>query len=373
MEFIASTSYALEGVTARELQDLGLEVLDTQTSRVRFWGSALDGCRANLFLRTAGRVRLVLGSFPAQSFDELYDQVYALPLSECLPKNAAFPVSARTVNSQLTHEPSCQRIVKKAIADNLCRAYHLHEMPENGVSYPIETHIWRNQVTLSLDLSGEPLHKRGYRDLNGPAALRETTAAALILLTHWNGDTPFLDPFCGSGTIPIEAALYARDIAPGFGRRFGAEQYPLFPASIWKEARQEVADRIDFYRPLEIIGADIDPSAIRMSKHHAARAGVDSGIRFIRQDVRSTASLGEYGTIVTNPPYGERMSDEKTVRDTMHAFGTVFRSMPTWSCHVISALPHFESAFGKKPSHRRVVRNGPLSCTYYQYYGPRKP
>lgn len=371
MKFLASTAYALEGVTAQEIRNLGLEVLQTQTSRVLFTGSVLDACRANLFLRTAGRVRLVIGEFEAPSFDALYDSVFKLPLADLFPKDACLPISARSVNSRLTHEPSCQKIVKKAIVDQLCHSYHLKELPENGQTYPLELHLWRDHATLSLDLSGEPLHKRGYRDLNGPAALRETTAAALLLLTHWTGDTPFLDPFCGTGTLPIEAALYARDIAPGIGRTFGAEAYPFIPSACWKEARQEAVDRVDFHRPLEMLGTDIDEKAIRMAQHHAKRAGVQTAIRFIQRDVKDTKPFGNRGTILTNPPYGERMGDEKSVRDCVHALGLIYRQFGDWSCHVISAQDHFESAFGQKPTKRRALRNGPLNCTYYQYFGKR--
>ena len=371
MEWIATAAYGLEGVLAQELRDLGLSVGETQTSRVQFTGSALDGCRANVFLRTAGRVRLVVGRFPAPNFDALFEGVRSLPWEEILPEDAAFPVTGRCVNSQLMSVPNCQAIVKKAIATRMGQAAGRSWLPETGTIYPIEVHIWKDQATISLDTSGTPLHRRGYRELNGPAALRETLAAALVRLSRWDASRPLWDPCCGTGTLAVEAALQARQIAPGISRSFGGEAYPLLPASLWRQAREEAMDGMLYTLPLDITASDIDPEALSMARHHARKAGVATAIRFRRMDAAELASDTAYGHILTNPPSGERLGAREQAQLLYQQLGQAWRRLDGWSCHVITAHPRFESYFGARAHHRRALYNGPLACRFYQYFGPK--
>ncbi|MGI6315069.1 MAG: THUMP domain-containing class I SAM-dependent RNA methyltransferase [Christensenellales bacterium] len=370
MEYLATTGYGLEGVTARELRDLGLEVGEVQTSRVSFFGDEEAACRANLFLRTAGRVRRVAGRFPAAAFDQLFEGVKALPWEEMIPRDGAFPVTARSVNSRLGALSACQRIVKKAMADRLTSAYRGH-LAETGITVPVEVHLWKDMATLSVDLSGIPLHKRGYRELNPSAALRETLAAGMVLISHWSGDRSFLDPCCGSGTLAVEAAMLARDIAPGLGRRFGGEAFPWIPSSAWAAAREEAMDRVRFDLRLEITAADIDPEVLSMAGHHARKAGVSGDIRFMIRDLRDTPPEGRYGHIITNPPYGERLGERREAEALITALGRLRRSDPTRSIHVISPSLRFESLFGGKANHKRVLYNGPIACRFFQYFGEK--
>lgn len=373
MEWIATAAYGLEGVLAKELRDMGLEVGETQTSRVQFSGSALDGCRANVFLRTAGRVRLVAGSFPAPTFDALFEGVRSIPWEALLPEDAAFPVTGRCISSQLMSVPNCQAIVKKAIATRMGQAARRSWLPESGTVYPIEVHIWQDRATLSLDISGEPLHRRGYRELNGPAALRETLAAALVLLSHWDSSRSLWDPCCGTGTLAIEAAMQARQIAPGVFRPFGGEAFTqLFPKKLWSTAREEAMDNMIYQLPLNITASDIDPEALSMARHHARKAGVETAIHFRKMDAADLASDVSFGHILTNPPYGDRLGDKEDAQALYQALGQAWRRLDGWSCHVITAHERFESYFGARAHHRRALYNGPLACRFYQYFG-RKP
>jgi len=370
LSFLATSAYGLEGVLAKEIRDLGYETGDIQTSRVEFYGDEAALARANLFLRTAGRVRLIAGTFRAVTFDELYERTRAVAWEDLLPRDAAVPVTARCVSSALMSLSDCQRIVKKAIADRLCGVYGLSRLPESGSEYPIELHIFQDEATLSLDTSGEPLHRRGYRRLNGPAAIRETLAAAMVDLSHWDGRRALADPFCGTGTIVIEAAMKERHIAPGSRRTFGAEAWGLISEDVWRTARQEAHDLEEPRRALEIIGSDIDENAISMARYHARAAGVPD-LRFVQKDVKDFTSPYAYGHIITNPPYGKRMSHEDT--QVFRSLGAVWKKLPHWSAHVICAYPEFERAFGAKASGRRVLFNGQIACRYYQFYGERPP
>jgi putative N6-adenine-specific DNA methylase len=373
MKWIATTGYSLEGVLAQELRDLGLTVLEVQTSRVLFEGDFEAACRANLWLRTAGHVALVVGAFDAPDFDSLYDGVAALPWEAYLPADGGFPVTARCINSTLMSVPDCQRIVKKAVSQRLMRVYRLSWCQESGVVMPLECHLWKNRATLSLNISGQPLHMRGYRKLNGPASLRETLAAAMVLLSHWHEDRILLDPFCGTGTIAIEAAMIARNLAPGRKRRFDGERFAFIPASAWERARQETFDLARPNLKLEIIGSDNDPQALSMAGYHAKQAGVAQTILWKQADVAHLHHPGSYGVIITNPPYGQRLNDEKTARALYATLGQRWRSLDGFSCHVISADERFESFFGKHADKKRPLYNGPLRCRYYQYFGPRPP
>jgi len=373
MDFIATAAYGLEGVTAQELRDLGMNVGLVQTSRVAFSGDLTDGARANLNLRTAGRVRLVVGMFHAETFDALYEGVRALPWADFLTQDAAFPVTARCITSTLMSVPDCQSITKRAIVDSLRRKYGMTRFTEQGISYPIEVHIWKDEVTVSIDTSGTPLHQRGYRKLNGPAALRETLAASLVLLSHWSPDRVLWDPCCGTGTIAIEAAMIGRNIAPGMERNFSAERYPWWPKSAWGTARKEAWDVADYDRKLEIIASDIDANAISMAIYHAKEAQVFDCVDLRVLDLAKVKSNQGYGHLIANPPYGERMSDRKACQALYRSMGQMWQRMNGWSCHVITSDQYFEQSFGRRANKRRVLYNGPLACRYYQYFGPRPP
>ncbi len=370
LAYIATAAYGLEGVLAKEVRDLGYETGEIQTSRVEFYGDESALARSNLFLRTAGRVRLIAGTFRSATFDELYERTRSTAWEDYLPKDAKIPVTARCVSSALMSLSDCQRIVKKAIADRLCTVYGLGRLPETGCEYPVELHIFKDEATLSLDTSGEPLHKRGYRKLNGPAAIRETLAAAMVELSHWKEDRALIDPFCGTGTIIIEAAMKARNIAPGSRRNFGAETWGLIPADVWKQARAEAHDLENPRLALEILGSDIDENALSMARYHARAAGMPD-LAFLRRDVKDLVSPYPYGHIITNPPYGKRMSHEET--QLYRSLGLSWKQLRHWSAHVICAYPDFERAFGAKANGRRVLFNGQIACRYYQFYGERPP
>lgn len=373
MEWIATAAYGLEGVLAQELRDLGLEVGLVQTSRVAFSGTPLDGCRANLHLRTAGHVRLVVGRFSAATFDGLFEGVRALPWADYLPQDAAFPVTARCITSQLMSVPDCQAIVKKAIVEKLRQTYRQSWFPEKGPLFPVEVHLWKDEATLSIDTSGTPLHQRGYRKLNGPAALRETLAAALVLLSHWHEDRMLWDPCCGTGTIAIEAALLGRRLAPGLERTFGAEAWPWWDAADWREARKQAWALARPDAKLDIIASDVDPEALSMAGYHVKAAHVADTIDLRCLDVKDVRSNRGYGHLITNPPYGVRMGDRKATLSLAQTLGQVYRRLGTWSCHVITADQGFERAFGARASKRRALYNGQLACRYYQFFGPRPP
>jgi len=370
LSFLATAAYGLEGVVAKEIRDLGYETGEIQTSRVEFYGDEAALARANLFLRTAGRVRLIAGTFRAVTFDEVYERTRAVAWEDYIPRDGKVPVTARCVSSALMSPSDCQSIVKKAVVDRLCQAYGLARLPETGAEYPLELHLFQDEATLSLDTSGEPLHKRGYRRLNGPAAIRETLAACLVDLSHWDERRALIDPCCGTGTIVVEAAMKARHIAPGSRRAFGVETWGLIDREVWMRARQEAHDLEQPKKPLEIAGFDIDEDALSMARYHARAAGVGD-ISFARRDVKDTASPFDYGHIITNPPYGKRMSHEDT--QVFRALGAAWKRLPHWSAHVICAYPEFERAFGAKANARRVLFNGQIACRYYQFYGERPP
>ncbi len=373
MQWIATTGYGLEGVLAQELRHLNLEVPEVQTSRVLFEGTPEDACRANLWLRTAGHVALVAGRFDAPDFDTLFERVRQIPWEAWLPSDASFPVTARCINSTLMSVPDCQRIVKKAISRRLMDAHTMKWCPEKGLVMPVEVHIWKDCATLSVNISGQPLHMRGYRRLNGAAAIRETLAAALVLLSHWKSDRLLMDPFCGTGTLLIEAALLARNMAPGLNRSFAGEKFSFLPPQAWQRAREEARDLAQRGKPLSLLGSDVDPEALSMAQYHARQAGVANAIRWTQADIRDLNSSEGYGVIVTNPPYGQRLNDQKTARALYAALGQRYRELDHFSCHVITADDHFESYFGKQATKRRPIYNGPLRCRYYQYFAPRRP
>lgn len=374
LNLVALSAFGLEALVVRELEALGYPNATVEDGRVRFKGDAIALCRANLWLRCAERVQVVIGDFPAINFDELFDQTAALPWEEWLDADSKFPVGARCVKSEIRSMPNTQKMVKRAIVERLRKAYSRHWFAETGAEYQIDAHIHNNRVLLTLDASGDGLHKRGYRQLVGAAPLRETVAAALIQLSYWRRDRLLVDPFCGSGTIPIEAAMIGRNIAPGRNRNFSAENWPRIPRAAWTTARQEVRD-VEDRRPLAlpIVGTDRDPAAIKMSRQHAQAAGVTTDIHFDRKTFDHFPTNRDFGITIANPPYGERLGEEREVSQLYRDMGELLRPLETWSHYILTAAASFEREFGRRADRRRKLYNARLPCTYYQYLGPKPP
>ncbi|HLA84278.1 MAG TPA: bifunctional 23S rRNA (guanine(2069)-N(7))-methyltransferase RlmK/23S rRNA (guanine(2445)-N(2))-methyltransferase RlmL [Thermoguttaceae bacterium] len=371
LSLIATATFGLEAVVARELQALGYATQTIQAGRVLFHGDPAAIARANLWLRAADRVLLRLGTFEATDFGQLFDATHALPWHEWLPADACFPVSGRSIKSQLSSVPACQKIVKKAIVEKLRAAHGVETLDETGPRYSVEVALLDDQATLTLDTTGPGLHKRGYRKLVGRAPLKETLAAAMILLSYWRPDRPLIDPFCGAGTIPIEAALIARDMAPGLNREFAAESWPAVPADHWQSARQEARDRVKPAVPVTILGTDTDDDALKLARYHAAQAGVDHDVQFSRRDFHDLTSTRKHGCVICNPPYGQRIGDRDDLRDLYRAMPEVLRRLKTWSHYILTSYPDFEQLIGQQADRRRKLYNGRIQCTYYQFHGPK--
>lgn len=373
VELIATAAFGVEAVVARELNALGLQDYQVENGRVICRGELDAIPLTNLWLRSADRVLLKMGSFRALTFDELFEQTKALPWADWLPENATFPVTGKSVKSQLHSVPDCQAIVKKAVVESLRKQYHTEWFPETGPVYRIEVSLLKDEATLTVDTSGAGLHRRGYRPLVGTAPLRETLAAAMVQLSYWRADRVLLDPFCGSGTIPIEAALIGANIAPGLQRQFAAEEWPAVPKKLWETARTAARDSIKHTPELRIYGSDIDGEALQLARYHAELAGVDKHIHFQKLPVADVRSRFKYGCIICNPPYGERIGDrasaEAVYRDMRHAFA----SFDTWSIYVLTSHPQFERCFGRQADRKRKLYNGRIEVNYYQYLGPKPP
>lgn len=371
LTLIATTVMGLESLAANELKKLGYADLTVENGRITFPGDPIDICRSNLWLRTAERVKLKIGEFKATSFEELFEQTKALPWADYLPIDAEFPVTGKSVKSQLYSVPDCQAIVKKAVVESLKQQYNQTWFDENGPYYKIEVSILKDVATLTIDTTGIGLHKRGYRHLSGEAPLKETLAAALIYLTNWKPDLPFVDPFCGSGTLPIEAALIGQNIAPGFNRDFISEQWPLIPGADWEKARAEVEDLANYDQRLHISGSDIDHSMVELSTNNALEAGLGDLITFKQMQVSDFTTKSDVGCLVGNPPYGERMGELEAVEDLTRQLGELYRHNDTWSFYFISSYEGFEKKFGKKATKKRKLFNGRIRTDYYQYFGTR--
>ena len=371
LDLIATSAFGLEAIVARELQWLGYEAKTIQPGRVLFNGSEADICRTNLWLRTADRILVRLGAFEARDFGQLFDGVRALPWEDWITAEAEFPVSGRSVKSQLSSVPACQKIVKKAVVERLKAAYGVEWFAETGPKYSVEVALLNDLATLTIDTSGTGLHKRGYRPLMGHAPLKETLAAALLLLSVWRPERPLVDPFCGSGTIPIEAALIGRNIAPGLNRNFAAEQWPRLPAALWEAARQQAREAVRPNLSARIIGTDLDEGVLSLARFHAAKAGVAADIHFQQRGFAELSSKRSYGCVVCNPPYGERLGQSAEVLAIHRAMPDVFRRLKTWSFYILTALPDFEAVIGQQATRRRKLYNGRIECTYYQFLGPK--
>ena len=367
LELAVPTLFGLEGLCADELRRLGLSDVRAENGRVLCAARPADIPRVNLNLRTDERVLVLLGSFPAGDFDALFEGVRALPWEDFLPRDAAFPVKGHCLNSALHAVPACQSIVKKAVAARLGAKYGLEQLPETGSLYQIQFAIMKDTASLYLDTTGAGLHKRGYRAVGVVAPLRETLAAAMVLLSRYRGRDPFCDPFCGSGTIAIEAALIAKNRAPGLDRSFSAQKWGFVPASAWMEAADEAMDK-EFDGEYDIWGGDIDPKAVAIARSNAEKAGVEDLVRFEVADALSFHREEPYGKLVTNPPYGERIMEKKEAEDLYRGFGKAFRALPDgWTLSLLSSHTEFERTFGRNADRKRKLYNGMLKCDLFLY------
>jgi 23S rRNA (guanine2069-N7)-methyltransferase / 23S rRNA (guanine2445-N2)-methyltransferase len=371
LELIATAASGTEAIVKRELSALGYEARTAAPGRLLFRGDARAIARTNLWLRTGERVLVHMGSFPATDFGLLFDGVAALEWERWLPSDAEFPVRGRSHGSQLSSVPACQRIVKRAIVKRLQEAHHTESLPETGPLSSIEVSLRDDVAMLTLDTTGVGLHKRGYRRLVGEAQLRETLAAALVQLSFWRPGRVLADPFCGTGTIPIEAALLGRNIAPGLNREFAAEAWPTLAPQIWADARAEARDLVR--PPLEerLLAYDVDSEVLGLARYHAEEAGVAADIHFQERPFSELRAKAEFGCIVTNPPYGERMGNDAEIAALYRSFPLVLRRLPTWSFYILSARRDLEELVGQPADRRRKLFNGPLECMYYQFHGPR--
>ena len=359
--------FGLEGLAADELRCLGMKEVRSETGRVLFAGDERDLVRASLWLRTGERVYILLGEFPAPDFDPLFEGVKSLPWEDLIPRNARFPVKCSSLDSALRSIPACQRIVKKAVADRLGRVYGLERLPETGETMLIRCSLLKDRASLYLDTSGLSLHKRGWRASSNEAPLRETLAAAMVKLSRFKGRETFLDPFCGSGTIAIEAALAALNRAPGLERSFAAEGWSAVPKSLWREER--IAAREKEYRgDYRILASDLDPKALATARENAQKAGVAEYITFSQADAR-TLDLGpEKGVLITNPPYGDRLLDAREAEQLYRAIGKRWRGEGDWRLYILTSSLDFEKSFGRRASKRRKLYNGMIQCQLYMYF-----
>ena len=357
----------LEKLVGDEIKRLGLQDVQVENGRVLCRGSDADCARLNINLRCGARVMLVLGRFTARSFEELFQGTRAIPWENYLPRDAAFPVKGYSISSRLFAVSSCQSIIKKAIVERMKAHYHLEQFPETGVKYQVRFSIQKDEVAICLDTSGEGLYKRGYRAVGVEAPLRETLAAALVILSRYRGRDPFCDPFCGSGTIPIEAALIAKNRAPGLHRGFDAMDWAFLPGAIWQEAKDEAVDR-EFHGSYDIWGGDIDPRAVEIARSNAHKAGVADAVRFEVADMRRFHRDSEYGQLVTNPPYGERLLEKAEAEELYRELGKVWRTLPPkWRTLVLSSHTEFERTFGRPADKKRKLYNGMIKCDVFMY------
>lgn len=372
-ELIVTSAFGIEAVVARELRDLGYEDVTVENGRVTFIGNEEAICKSNLWLRCADRVYLKVGEFTATTFEELFQQVKALPWQNYLPVDANFPVNGKSVKSKLFSLSDIQAISKKAIVEKMKETYLQEWFEESGSKYPIMVSILKDRVTVSIDTSGPGLHKRGYREVGSEAPLKETLAAAMIKISRWRPDRILIDPLCGSGTIPIEAALIGRNIAPGLNRNFISEEWDFISKELWKRIKKEAYEAIEYDRELSIYGYDRDGRVINVAMNNGIEAGVDDCIHFQKRSVEELSSKKKYGYLICNPPYGERLSEKREVEGLYREMGRVFTQLDTWSYYVITSHEGFQESFGKKADKNRKLYNGRIKCYYYQYFGPRPP
>ena len=375
LHLIVPCHFGVESVLKREIIDLGYEIERVEDGRITFSGNLLAICRANVFLRTAERVMIQVGRVKAQTYDELFEAVKALKWSDFIPENGKFWVKkASSVKSKLFSPSDIQRIVKKAIVENLKQEYGVSWFSEDGASYPIRVFFYKDEAVIALDTSGESLHKRGYRYYTSKAPISETLAAALIMLTPWNKDRMLVDPFCGCGTFPIEAAMIAANIAPGMNREFTGETWTNFiDKKLWYQAVNEANDKINDDIETDIQGYDIDGEMIEYSRKNAINAGVEHLIHFQERPVSGLSHRKKYGFIITNPPYGERLEEQKSLQKIYTTLGEKYKALDSWSAFIISSYENVEKDMGIKATKNRKIYNGMIKTYYYQFMGPKPP
>lgn len=372
-QMIATAAMGLEALVAQEVRALGYDC-QVENGRVTYNGDEYAIAKSNLWLRTADRIKIKVGEFKAFTFDELFEKTKALPWENYLPEDAEFPVIGKSVKSKLFSVSDCQAIVKKAVVERMKKHYKRNTwFEENGALYRIEVALLKDVATITIDASGTGLHKRGYRAAQGEAPLKETLAAALIMLTNWRPDKPFIDPFCGSGTIPIEAAMIGQNIAPGFNREFVSEQWKWIPEKVWDEVRTEAEDVANYDQPLDITGSDIDHRMVKIAQENSFEAGFGDLIQFKQMQVKDISTTKEYGVIVGNPPYGERLGDKPAVEQMYRDMGQAFSKLDTWSIYILTSHEEFEQFYGKPATKKRKLFNGFIKTDYYQYWGKKPP
>lgn len=374
-ELIAPCHFGMESVLKKEIVDLGYDITEVADGRVTFLGDEEALCRANIFLRTAERILIRIGGFHAESFEELFQQTRELPWEEYIPVNGKFWVTkAASVKSKLFSPSDIQSIMKKAMVERLKSVYHVNWFQEDGESFPIRVFLMKDQVTVGLDSTGESLHKRGYRKLTAKAPIAENLAAALIMLTPWNRDRILVDPFCGSGTIPIEAAMMAANMAPGMNRSFTAENWQhIIAKKNWYDTLDEANELVDLNIETDIQGYDIDDQMVSIARENAKMAGVDGLIHFQRRGVEQLSHPKKYGFLITNPPYGERLQDKAQMPALYRTIGERYRELDSWSMYLITAYEQAEKDIGRKADRNRKLYNGMMKTYYYQFSGPKPP
>nr|WP_330367321.1 class I SAM-dependent RNA methyltransferase [Butyrivibrio proteoclasticus] len=375
MELIAPCHFGLEAVLKKEIIDLGYDITESVDGRITFAGDADAVCRANICLRTAERILIKVGSFHAESFEELFQGVKSLPWEEFIPERGKFWVKkASSVKSKLFSPSDIQSIVKKAIVERMKQSYHTDWFKEDAESFPIRVFIMKDEVTVALDTTGDSLHKRGYRKLESKAPIAENLAAALIMLTPWHADRILVDPFCGSGTIPIEAAMMAANIAPGMNRHFTAESWThIITPQNWADVRDEARDDIDTSVETDIQGYDLDPEMVDIARINAKKAGVENMIHFQARDIADLSHRKKYGFIITNPPYGERIGEQDELPALYKTIGARYKELDSWSMYLITGFEQAEKFIGKKADKNRKIYNGMIKTYFYQFMGPKPP
>lgn len=375
IQLVAPCHFGMEAVLKREIYDLGYDITKVEDGRVTFEGDLETICRSNIFLRTAERVMVQIGRFRATTFDELYENMKALPWEDWIPQDGKFWVKkASSVKSKLFSASDIQSICKKAMVDRLKMTYHTDWFKEDGASFPVRIFLLKDEVMVALDTTGDPLHKRGYRTWTSKAPISETLAAALIMLTPWRADRILVDPFCGSGTFLIEAAMMAANIAPGMNRSFTAEAWThLIPKQMWYDVVEEAEEMVDTDISCDLQGYDIDPDMIRIARANAKQAGVDHLIHFQQRDVADLKHSKKYGFIITNPPYGERLEDKKDLPALYTTIGQVYRDLDAWSMYLITSYEEAERYIGRKADKNRKLYNGMIRTYFYQFMGPKPP
>jgi putative N6-adenine-specific DNA methylase len=374
LELIATATFGLEAVVKREIEHLGYTILKSEDAKISYEGDEEAIVRSNLWLRCADRVLLKIGEFKAFSFEELFQQTKALPWEDWIPEDGKFTVNGSSVKSTLFSVPDCQAIVKKAIVERLKETYHCEWFRETGADYTVKVAILKDSATLTIDTSGAGLHKRGYRVRDVAAPIKETLASAMVQLSYWKQGRLLVDPFCGSGTIVIEAAMLAKNIAPGLNRKFASEGWTRIPSNLWKAARKQAFEAIDQTADIQIMGSDISRKAIEAAKENAEEAGVADCITFSVLPFNELKADEKYGIVICNPPYGERIGERQDLDQIYKDAKRFFRVNPSWSLYFLTSDKEFEKAFSDRPADkRRKLYNGRIETTYYQYYGERPP